>query len=217
MGRRAVTVTGTLAVVLCLSSCGPIYFPAIYHLERPLLLPPDQPTSMGAVGITASGGQDVNIDVDMRFASLGAAAGYHLSIVPRSLSLRGTALAYTGRIGREFVTGIAMLGEPALTIPLGSLGLSILGEVGGAAEFGPYTQRFRRTTWGVAGGGIGLTVHLSPRSHLVLDGRLYTIGAAVRAAYIDFPWSVYLGLKAPLAGSLGFGYLLGEEPRARRR
>ncbi len=210
MERRLLIVAALLGCV----GCGPIHFPAIYQLERPLLFPPDPDHNAWAAGANFISGRSLNTD-SPSLTCLTASAGYCLGMPARWLSLRASLLGYGGSIGDESVYGIGGIFEPALNIPFGRvLSLSLLGEVGGAVEFGPYNRHFGSQVFPTVGVGAGVTIHPSRTSHLVLDARLFP--GTVRFGYLSPTWGVHASVGGQRV-SIGMSYLLGEEPPPRHR
>ncbi|GBD07048.1 hypothetical protein HRbin21_00862 [bacterium HR21] len=210
MGR----LISVMLALFGLLGCGPIYLPAIYQLERPLLFPPDPDRNAWAAGANFISGRSLNTD-SSSLTCLTAGAGYCLGMPSRWLSLRASVLGYGGSIREETVYGVGGIFEPALNIPFGRvLSLSLLGELGGAFEFGPYSRHFNSPVFPTIGVGAGVTIHPSRTSHLVLDARVFP--GTVRVGYLSPTW----GIHASVGGrrvSIGMSYLLGEEPAAQRR
>lgn len=218
MGKHIATVMSILATGAWLSGCGPIYFPALYHIERPLLFSQDQPYPAWAVGANITAGNSINTPRSRLFG-VSAAAGYCIGSPSRILSLRGMALAYSGTIGGENYIGAGILGEPSVNLPLTRwLTVGLLGEIGGAVEFGEYARHFSNSIWPTFGVGLGLAVHPIPQSHILLDARLRLLPPSVRLAYLGSPWGFHISILRDRTGSLGISYLLGEESaRVRQR
>ncbi len=213
MVYRFLVVVATL--VGCVG-CSPIIlrFPAIYQLERPLLFPPDPDRNAWAAGANFTSGRSLNTN-SPSLGCLTASAGYCLGMPSQWLSLRASALGYGGSIGGETVYGIGGIFEPALNIPFGrAISLSLLGELGGAFEFGPYSRHFESSAFPSGGVGAGVTIHPSPRSHLVLDARVFP--GTVRVGYLSPTWGIHASVGGQRV-SIGMSYLLGEEPLLQHR
>ncbi|MEN3026480.1 MAG: hypothetical protein ABDH31_02080 [Chlorobiota bacterium] len=216
MGRLYAGIISTVTV-LSLIGCGPIYLPAFYHLERPLLLHPDLDRNGWAIGANLSGGENLNSDRS-RFTGICAGAAYGIGSKLRIVSLRSMAVAYGGTIGGEGCGGIGIINEPTLNLPLGKwLSINLVSEVGIAYEFGPYASRHFENRWFPSlGVGGGLTFHFSPRSHLVADCKLL-VPFSVRLAYLTDGWGFHASaLRWGAAWSFGISYLLGQDPPPRR-
>lgn len=213
MGRLIILIPLPLGLL----GCGPLYFPALWQTERPLLFPPDRASSAWAVGANLTAGKSLNSgEPPLRIVS--ASAGYCLTAPSRWLSLRASALGYAGDIGGEGVGGVGILLEPALNLPLGDyLSLSAVSEQAAAFEFGPYARRSLPAV--SAGVGAGVTVHFSRNAHLTL-----VLPGTVRVGYFGSHWGIHAsigwgsnGQGSIGRGSIGLSYLLGEEPPAMRR
>ncbi|MCS7176899.1 MAG: hypothetical protein NZ960_04670 [Candidatus Kapabacteria bacterium] len=205
------------AAVLSLVGCGPVYLPAFYQLERPLLLHPDLDRDGWAIGANLSGGESLNSDRS-RFTGICAGAAYGIGSKRRIVSLRSMAVAYGGTIGGESCGGIGIINEPALNLPLGKwLSINLLSEVGVAYEFGPYVLHHFQNPWfpSLSLGG-GLTLHFSPQSRLAADCRLL-VPFSIRLAYLTDSWGFHAStLRFGSAWSFGISYLLGQDPLPRR-
>lgn len=214
-----------LALLALLCGCQPVslFWPGLYHVERPPLHAPGWAGTATAVGLNLTHGPSPNT-IPSTITGLQLAWGAYGSAFGRWMSLRGTGMLSLGTIGNKGYGALIAVAEPALTLPLASwLSLGLVGETAAGLEFGPYAPQINtlafwegavRASFSVGVGG-AVAVHFSEREHAVVDFRF--LPGSFRFAYIGSPWGVHASYFLDQRFSAGVSYLLQATPERRRR